>query len=707
MSAAAPILVVDDDPVVRYAAVETLIAAGMPADAAESGEEALRVFATLRPSLVLLDVNMDGMDGYEVCRLLRKRPDASHVPIIMLTGLNDADSIDLAYVIGATDFITKPINWTLLTHRVRYALRTAADLRELEQSRARLARAQRTARLAAWRWDVEADVLERDGGLDEVLGLDVSVLAPAASALLPYVADEDRAKLSAALENAAKGVAYRLNYRLRNNSGVLATLFEQGEPVLDMDGRVVCVEGITQNISEQAQTQARVRYLSFHDSLTGLANRQFFRESVPQALARARRTGTHCALVYLDVDRLKRLNDTLGHAAGDQALNEIAARIADAVRESDLLARADSGGRLVARVAGDEFTLLLTDIVMPEDAEAVTKRLLEQIARPVYVAGQELWLSASAGIAMYPDHGEDADTLLKNADLAMYQAKQQGGNRMAFFSEPLTDRAYGRLAVENAMRKALARDQFLLFFQPKIDGATGKVLGAEALLRWQHPERGLVPPMEFIPVAEECGLIVPIGEWVVQRACEHLRSWLDAGFAAVPLAVNLSAEHLRHPTLPDMLRRELAHWKIPSELLCLEITESQLVEDMELTRQTLCELKDMGLKLSLDDFGTGYSSLAYLKRFPIDELKIDRQFVQDVDSPAGDGSLTQAIIAIGQVLDKGLVAEGVETQQQAEFLLRHGCRSMQGFLFAKPMPAAEFVHLLVRRGEAVTEVERI
>ncbi|MBL8483923.1 MAG: EAL domain-containing protein [Rhodocyclaceae bacterium] len=703
MTTAAPILVVDDDPVVRLAAMETLAAAGFAVESAASGEEALHIFATLRPALVLLDVNMDGIDGFEVCRLLRQRPDGRQVPIIMLTGLNDADSIDLAYVIGATDFITKPINWTLLKHRTRYALRAAGVLQELDQGRARLARAQRTARLAAWRWDVAADEVDRKGGLDEVLGMDVAALPPAASALLPYVLDEDRAKLADALENAARGLAYRLNYRLRSPAGVLATLFEQGEPVLDLDGRVVCVEGITQNVSEQAQTQARVRYLSFHDSLTGLANRQFFRESVPQALARARRTGTRCALVYIDLDRLKRLNDTLGHAAGDFALNEIASRIADAVRESDLLARADSGSRLVARVAGDEFTLLLADIVMPEDAEAVTKRLLEQIARPVFVDGHELWLSGSAGIALYPDHGEDADTLMKNADLAMYQAKQRGGNTLEFFSEHLTGRAHDRLTMENALRKALARDQLLLYFQPKVDGASGALLGAEALLRWQHPERGLVPPMEFIPLAEECGLIVAIGEWVIRRACEYLRNWIDAGFAAVPLAINLSAEHFRHAGLADTVRTELATWKIAPEYLCLEMTESLLVDDLEQTRATLQALKDMGLKLSLDDFGTGYSSLTYLKRFPIDELKIDRQFVQDVEAGGHDASLAQAIISLGQVLDKGLVAEGVETPRQAEFLLQHGCRSMQGYLFAKPMPAAEFTHLLSRRGDAAAQ----
>lgn len=692
------VLIVDDDASIRRLAARTLQRAGYIASTVEDAEEALALFDRERPALLLLDVMMPGMDGFTACRLLRQKPGGQHVPIIMLTGLDDTDSIHRAYESGATDFITKPINWPLLAYRVRYALRATRTLAELAQSRARLAHAQRIARLGSWEWHTQGRAAQRSEEYSRIFGV---VLGPDPDAMLNKVHPEDRPALEQALQTAANdGVPYQIDYRIVQPDGALRTVHEQVEVVRDDCGKVVKLEGVIQDITERVQANEKIRYLAHYDSLTGLANRRLFSKLVEAALRRAQRQNSNCALLFLDIDHFKRINDTLMHAAGDQLLKTISERIARSVRGGDSLNSVDVSPRIdpIARLGGDEFTIFLTDLASPEDSAKVARRVLEEVVRPVALGRYEVTVTASIGIALYPNDAADFETLLKNADTAMYSAKSQGRNNFQFYSKAMNAAAIERLSLENDLRKALGKAQFLLHYQPKVDALTGALTGAEALLRWRHPDRGMIPPSRFIPIAEETGLIVPIGEWVIREACDQIGRWKRAGLTPVPVAVNLAAPSFRHVGLIAVIEHALADAQLEPRLLELEMTESILMRDIDATVKTLDSLKSMGLTLAIDDFGTGYSSLSYLKRFPIDALKIDRSFIMDAARDQNDAAIASAIIALARSLNLDVVAEGVETEEQADFLVQRGCDKMQGFLYSRPLPAADFEALLAAGG---------
>ena len=379
-------------------------------------------------------------------------------------------------------------------------------------------------------------------------------------------------------------------------------------------------------------------------------------------------------------------------------LQIIGNRINTCIRSGDIAAlhQSTSGkNEQVARLGGDEFTVVLTDIGQPEDAAQAARRVLDSIALPIQIGTQEVIVSASIGIALGPRDGYDVESLLKNADLAMYSVKDKGRNNFHFFDHTMNETVLNKFALENDLRKAIEQNQLELYFQPKINPMTGVIVGAEVLLRWKHPHRGMISPVVFIPVAEESGFIIELGVWVLNRACEINRDWQNRGMPSVPLAINLSAANFRHPDLLPGIRKTLADLQLHPDFLVIELTEGVLMNDVEESIATLQALKDMGIYLSVDDFGTGYSSLNYLKRFPLDELKIDRSFVKDIITDTNDAAITAAIIGLAQNLKLSVVAEGVETTEQADFLLRRGCNTMQGFLFAKPMPQKEFEALLL------------
>ncbi|WP_018413115.1 putative bifunctional diguanylate cyclase/phosphodiesterase [Methyloversatilis thermotolerans] len=689
------ILLVDDDVMVRLLATEALVAAGFEVMEAADGEQALALFDNYAFSLVLLDVSLGGLDGFEVCRRIRENPRGGSVPVIMLTGMDDTDSIDSAYSLGATDFVTKPLNWTLLVYRVRYALRSSATLADLETSERRLAVAQRVARLGGWIWYVEEDRCERSPICLELWG-DVSPSAQSVPfGLLSRVMSPERQHLREAMERAREGEPYQMSFRVQRSDGNAVTLYEQALPVRDEFGRVVRIEGVTQDVTEREQAERRMRFLAYHDSLTGLANRQMFREMLDHTIARSGRSGKRCALLYLDLDRLKRINDSFGHTLGDQILREVASRLTSSLRSADVIAREESAHEeVVARLGGDEFTVLLTELARPDDAARVAARICAELSRPLQVAHIELVVTASVGIAIFPDNGGDPETLLRHADMAMYAAKQRGRNTYEFFTEAMQLQAVERLSLEQDLARALESGQFELHYQPQVDAASGRIVSAEALLRWLHPERGMVSPVQFIPVAEETGLIGPLGEWVVLDACRHIAKWLADGVPAVPVAVNLSAHNFRSDSLLTSIAHALESTGIPPQYLHIELTESAIMQEPEEAKLTLEALKAMGLKLSIDDFGTGYSSLSTLKQYPIDLLKIDRSFVRDLPDDASSASIVEAILALARALDLGVVAEGVETAQQRDFLAGHDCGLMQGYLFSKPLPGPAFIELL-------------
>jgi len=436
----------------------------------------------------------------------------------------------------------------------------------------------------------------------------------------------------------------------------------------------------------------RVEYLAYHDGLTALPNRSLFNKLLSQAISVAKRFRRQLAVAFIDLDRFKQINDTLGHEAGDELLKEVANRLKACLRDSDT----------VARLGGDEFVVLLTELGDEQYAATVAQKIITAVARPFTLLGQEFRVTASIGISTYPKDGPDEQTLTKNADIAMYQAKEDGKNNFQFYSELLNANSLERLTLESSLRHALERNEFQLYYQAKRDIATGQITGMEALLRWQHPDLGIVAPMQFIPVAEETGLIVPIGRWVLHTACRQNVAWQKQGLPRLKIAVNLTARQFSDEHLLRDIAIVLKSTGMQASLLELEIHESLLIQDIEKTLRILTDLKSMGLKIAIDDFGTGYSSLATLQRFPLDTIKIDRSYIRGVATRSGDSNLTEAIIAMGKSLSLTVVAQGVETKEQADFLRQHACDEFQGFYFNKPMSADQFTKLLQAQDTGVT-----
>jgi diguanylate cyclase (GGDEF)-like protein len=436
----------------------------------------------------------------------------------------------------------------------------------------------------------------------------------------------------------------------------------------------------------------RVEYLAYHDGLTALPNRSLFNKLLSQAVSQAQRYDKQLAVAFIDLDRFKQINDTLGHEAGDQLLKEVANRLKACLRESDT----------VARLGGDEFVVLLTELEEEKYAATVAEKLITTIAKPFVLLGQEFRVTASIGISTYPRDGADEQTLTKNADIAMYQAKEDGKNNFQFYSAKLNANSLERLSLESSLRHALERQEFRLYYQAKRDMATAQITGMEALLRWQHPDLGMVTPMQFIPVAEETGLIVPIGKWVLHTACLQNVAWQKQGLPRLKIAVNLTARQFADEHLLRDIASILKSTGMEAGLLELEIHESLLIHDIEKTLRILTDLKVMGVKLAIDDFGTGYSSLATLQRFPLDTIKIDRSYIRDMTARGENSNLAEAIIAMGKSLSLTVVAQGVETREQADFLREHACDEVQGFYFNKPMPTHQFTELLRAQDTCVT-----
>jgi diguanylate cyclase (GGDEF)-like protein/PAS domain S-box-containing protein len=440
------------------------------------------------------------------------------------------------------------------------------------------------------------------------------------------------------------------------------------------------------DITEMKRAEETIKHLAYHDPLTDLPNRTLFEDRLTIALAQARRKKRMLAVMFLDLDHFKVVNDTVGHAEGDKLLRSVGERLTGLVREGDT----------VARVGGDEFALLSAEVAHVDDAAEIAERVLEGFRRSWVLRGHEFHVTTSVGIAVYPGDGDDAETLLRNADTAMYRAKERGRDNYQLYTPAMNARIAERLAVENDLRHGLERGEFVVYYQPQVNIDTGQIVGMEALVRWQHPEQGLVLPAEFIPVAEETGLIVPLGEWVLRTACAQNRTWQEAGFPPLRVAVNLSARQFQQRNLIETVARVLKETGLDAHWLQLEITEGVAMQDADLTIAVLRDLRAMGVQISIDDFGTGYSSLSYLKRFPIDVVKIDRSFVRDITVDESDAAIATAVIDIAHNLKLKVIAEGVETEEQLAFLKKRRCDEMQGYLFSRPVPAREFHKMLAQ-----------
>ena len=478
-----------------------------------------------------------------------------------------------------------------------------------------------------------------------------------------------------------------LEYATRDEYGDLRWLCINGEPVFDEDGKFTGYQGTGTDITARKQTEQRIHHIAQHDALTGLPNRSLLQDRLAQAVAYSGRTGHAVWVMLLDLDRFKFVNDSMGHKAGDVLLMTIAARLRSALRDTDT----------VARLSGDEFVVILTEHHDEALSTDIVQRLMESVAQPVMLGTKEFFVTCSIGVAIYPSEGAPAESLIEHADIAMYRAKKVGRNNVQFYTPAMNEEAQERVRIESALRCALERNEFVLHYQPQVNLVSGQVVGMEALIRWQHPELGMVAPNRFICVAEETGLIVPIGAWVLRTACAQTRAWQQAGLGQLRVAVNLSARQFGAPNLLADIAAVLEHTGLPPDRLEIELTESLFMSDVSLAVELLHSMKNLGVKLSIDDFGTGYSSLSYLSRFPIDVLKIDRSFVADIGRDANDAAIVASIIALAHNLTLDVIAEGVETEEQLDYLRRHGCDEMQGYFFSRPLAADAFEALLKQR----------
>jgi diguanylate cyclase (GGDEF)-like protein/PAS domain S-box-containing protein len=684
----APVLVVEDD--AAYAGLlqtwlERAWSHRVDVVQAPSLHAARRELETWTPSCVLLDLGLPDAAGLEVVNRILE---VARAPVIVVTGLDD-EALGLeALELGAQDFVVKgQADAAMLRRSVRYAI-------ERHQTRERLRESERKFRLLA---ENAHDFIFRyrvgdEPGFDyaspaslSITGYSPAELYADPALVLSLVGDDHLA----AMDHLARSeeLARPWEVQVVRKDGSAIWIEQRLTAVHGESGELEAIEGIVRDITERRRVNEQLLHQTLHDPLTGLANRVLLRDRLDQALARARRTGVLVGVLFFDLDRFGLINDSRGHDAGDAVLVTLAERLEHAVRPADT----------VARLGGDEFVVVCDGLVSDWEASVLADRMARVLAAPVQLDGTDICLSASVGVAVATGEAS-ADSLLRDANAAMYEAKHRGRGSAALYEEGLRLKAEARLTTESAMRGALEKGQFLLHYQPIVSLTDGRLVGAEALVRWDHPELGLVPPAEFIPLAEETGLIVPIGAWVLDQACATLGRWSRKHQHGAPaaLSVNLSARQLLSPGLLDAIKDVLAAARVTPSSLVLEITEGALMEDVEFFLETLAALRAIGVRLAIDDFGTGYSSLSYLKRFAVDSLKIDRTFVDGLGSDPHDSAIVAAILAMARALDLSVVAEGVETDEQLQALRTLGCQAAQGYLFSRPVDEQDFAKLLAR-----------
>ncbi len=671
------ILVVDDDTGTRLLASASLKKTGFATVEAADGNDAVAAFERFHPDLILLDVMMPRMDGFEACREIRKRPGGTRIPVLMMTGLEDVDSIHRAYEVGATDFVTKPINWVVLGYRVGYHLRASRAFQDLflseEKTRALLR--------------ALPDMIFRVGEDGTVLDL----VSGEASGTFPLADRWGGRKLSNMIPAEAAAEVFRQAELARDTGGVGVYEYNitSDEEERSFEGRVVSIAGggslfIARDVTDRKKAEEKLAYLAYYDSLTGLPNRLTFHERLVLDLARAKRRKEVVGVVLVDLDRFKEVNDTLGHEFGDRLLVLVGKRLLESVRDTDT----------VARIAGDEFCVILPDQKDEQAAIEAARRVRHAFVSPFRIDEHEIQMTASLGLSLFPDNGYAPDILVKYADIAMFRAKALGRDTLQVFSEDMSVAVEEKARMEKGLRTALEKNEFVVHYQPEIDLRTGVVVGAEALVRWQTPDRGLVPPLQFIPLAEETGTIVPLSEWIIRTACAQAKSWQEEGFAPFRISVNISARLFQQYDLDKTILDILNQTGLGPDSLELEITETIAMQNIETSMDILWKLSGFSIRIAMDDFGTGYSSLAYLKKFPIQLLKIDRAFIRDLYRNPEDQTIVKAIIAMAQTLKIDVIAEGVERQDQLDLLRAFGCGYAQGFYFSRPVPPQDFAKIL-------------
>lgn len=803
------VLVVDDEPTARFLTRQSLELAHFVVEEASDGQSALEVFKRSKPDIVISDVMMPVMDGFSLCKEIRRLPGGEFIPILMITGLDDLDSIQRAYEVGATDFIAKPFNWLVLSQRVKHMARvrrltddlqrgerriralldaipdamfridreglileakesrqvqfarplpalvgkkiietlplaTARSLleaservlgqlavetfeyqlmvegglrdfearlvasgeneiliivrditararveKELRESRERYELATLGANDGLWDWNMKTNEVYYSSRWRSMLGYGDDEIGENPEEWFGRIHPDDTEQVKILVNAHAEGITPHLEveHRIRHRDGTYRWVLTRGLAVRDRKGKPYRMAGSQTDITDRRRAQDQLLHDAFYDPLTGLPNRSLFINRLEHALRHTKRSKTYLfAILFLDLDRFKNINDSLGHMCGDRLLIEVARRLESCVRAEDT----------VARIGGDEFVLLLDNIPSVDAATAAAERIEKTLSIPLTIDGHDVFSPASIGIAVGSSNYEKAEDVLRDADIAVYRAKAQGRARHVLFDPAMYQRAVAVLELENDLRRAIERGEFFLHYQPIVDLETGSVVSLETLVRWQHPERGLISPADFIPLAEETGLIIQIGEWVLKAVCAQLKAWRKEGRTGVRVAVNISGRHLKLPDFPAFVRSLLESYDLSSDLLEFEITETVLMDNLEQANTILDELTNLGIHLSLDDFGTGYSSLSYLQQFPVHRLKIDRSFILKIGQKSENTQIVQAILNMASGLGLDVVAEGVETAQAVARLKSMGCAFAQGFYFARPGTADQIAAALPR-----------
>jgi diguanylate cyclase (GGDEF)-like protein/PAS domain S-box-containing protein len=663
---------------------------------ARSGARALElVDGVTPPDLVLLDIVMPEMDGLEVCRRIKASPQGNRIPVIFVTVVDATREKVKGFDEGGADYITKPFDIDEVRARVRTHLELSRLRRFLEQLVD-----QRTALLenSEEKYRILADYspnweywLAADGSYFYVSPacLDVSGYTPAdffadAGLMEKIIHPDDLDTWREHGPNSARSYHGLLTVRIRAKDGGERWIEHVCKPVFDEAGNFLGRRGSNRDITDRRSAEQKLDFFTHRDPLTGLPNRALFGELLAHAVQQAEHAQSEFGLIFIDLDNFKTINESLGHSKGDQLLIEVARRLRATLPDVDAM----------ARIGGDEFNIIVERDAGLPGADFLAQRMIDALSEPFVLDGNSVYVGASVGIALYPTDGRDAETLQSSADAALHEAKAQGRGVLRFFSPEMTSRAKGRLTLEADLRHALDRNELRLHYQPQVDLVSGRVVGLEALVRWQHPKRGLLPPAEFIPLAEESGLVVRLGDWVLRTACRQIATWSAAGLAPRQTAVNVSALQLSRGQVVASVREALAETGIRAEQLELEITESCVMVDSDQSLTSLGELDELGVRLSIDDFGTGYSSLAYLQRLKVDKLKIDMSFVRDMTKNAGNVAIIRAIIALGHSLGLEVIAEGVEDIDQARYLRALHCDVMQGYLISRPLPTDDMTHFL-------------
>lgn len=820
------ILLVDDTQANLKLLINILSDEGYKVRPAISGKQALETVGVKKPDLILLDIKMPDMDGWEVCRQLKADTQSKDIPVIFISALNELHDRLKGFELGGVDYISKPFQREEVLVRVRTHMELRMMQRNLEElvskrtdkleqayqalqkSENSLREAQRIGHLGNWNWDVVTGKLFWSDEIYRIFGMVAQETPITYDAFIESVHWQDRAAIKSAVQEALLNpqIPYNIEYRILTPDQQERIVQERGEIRLDAVGKPVRMIGTVLDISERKwaeeklvqaavvyestaegiiladadkriqavnpafsritgysemeslgksvnfrnsgrhdkkyyqtmrqslattgswcgeiwncrkngeiypewmtislvfdkeenlsnyicvfsdisslkRAEEQLMFLAHHDPLTNLPNRLLLMDRLAHGIERAIRSGRKLALLFMDLDGFKDINDTFGHPVGDELLKQVSKRLQKCLRQGDTL----------ARLGGDEFVFLVESYALIDEVEGVARKLLSILTKSFNINDHELFIGMSIGISLYPDDSDKSATLLRNADSAMYRAKESGRNNFQFYSSEFTEAVAGRLAMESDLRYALPRDEFQLYYQAQIELESRRIIGAEALIRWNNPKRGMVPPDKFIPLAEKSVLILQIGEWVMYEACRQMMRWQQDGHKLSRISVNVSGLQIQRGRLPELIEKVLTETGLDAEQLDIEITESVLMSNPQRVIDTLEALRKLGISLAVDDFGTGYSSLSYLKRFPINTLKIDRAFVSDLPDDVNDAAITKAVIALADSMQLDTLAEGVETQEQHDFLLREGCAYAQGYLYSKPVPAEEFIKLL-------------